>query len=46
MNNIKKKCSSNEHKNSDAIRYCQKCNIYMCNKCLIHHTEILKNPKL
>ena len=27
------KCSFKEHKNIDAIKYCQECNIYLCNKC-------------
>ena len=41
-NNQKQKCSLKEHKNSDSISYCKNCNIYMCNKCQIHHSEILK----
>ena len=52
----KKKCSINEHKEIDAIIYCQDCKINMCEKCeKIHSNSILlknhhtysldKNPK-
>ena len=52
----KKKCSLNEHKEIEAIIYCQECKIYMCNKCekvhsgsglfINHHIYSLdKNPK-
>ena len=52
----KKKCSTNGHKEIDAIIYCQECKINMCDKCekihsntiLLknHHTYSLdKNPK-
>ena len=30
---IKKKCSLEEHKEIDAILYCQDCKIYICKKC-------------
>ena len=26
-----------DHKNIDAVKYCEECKIYMCNKCSIHH---------
>ena len=42
----KKKCSLKEHEEIDAIIYCQECKIYMCNKCLNHHSQFLKNHKL
>ena len=35
-----KKCSSKKHQDTNAIFFCQECNIYMCNKCLNHHDEI------
>ncbi len=41
-----RKCSLNEHKEINAINYCTKCNIYMCNKCLKFHSEIFKNHSL
>ena len=48
------KCSFIEHKEIDAIKYCQECNVYLCNKCdkfhsglcSFHHTFALdKNTK-
>ena len=33
MENNKQKCSLKEHNEFDANSYCQKCEIYMCNKC-------------
>ena len=38
-----KKCSLDEHKEIDAIFYCQECKINMCNKCEKIHSELLKN---
>ena len=35
------KCSSKKHKDSNAISFCQECNIFMCNKCLILHDDLL-----
>ena len=37
------KCSFEDHKNIDAIRYCQECNAYFCNKCEKVHSGLLKN---
>ena len=38
MENIKKKkCSYKDHKEIDALTFCQECKIYMCNKCSSHH---------
>ena len=37
------KCSSEEHKEIDAISFCPECRIYMCNKCQNHHTPLFKN---
>ena len=39
----KKKCSFSEHGDIDAANYCGKCNIFLCNKCDIFHSELLKN---
>ena len=39
--NQKKKCSSKNHSEIDAIVYCQKCNSYYCNKCQNFHSELL-----
>ena len=38
-----KKCSLKEHSNINAIAYCQKCEIYMCNKCNKVHSELCTN---
>ena len=37
-----KKCSLDEHKEIDAIKYCPECRIYMCNKCDNMHSTLLK----
>ena len=39
----KKNCSLEEHKEIEAISYCQDCNIYICKKCENHHSELFKN---
>ena len=38
-----KKCSFKDHKNIDAIKYCQECNIYICNKCEKIHSGFFEN---
>ena len=38
-----KKCSLKKHFQIDAIIYCEECNIYMCNKCSNHHSELFEN---
>ena len=43
MEKINKKCSSQEHLETDAIVYCLECKIYMCNKCINYHTALFKN---
>ena len=44
MNNItNKKCSFEEHKNIDAIDYCNECNIYVCEKCKEYHKYLVEN---
>ena len=40
------KCSSNKHKDIDAIAYCQECNKYFCNKCKNIHKDILEDHKV
>jgi len=42
VENNKKKCSLNEHKENDAVIYCQECKVYMCNKCEKMHSGFLK----
>ncbi len=39
----KSKCSFEEHKDSNAIKYCPKCQIYMCNKCEKTHMNLFKD---
>ena len=46
MENKKYKCSLNEHNELDAICYCQKYDIYMCNKCDKYHIYIFPNHNL
>ena len=37
-------CSLEEHKEIKAVKYCPKCEIYMCNKCEKYHSSpIFKN---
>ena len=38
-----KKCSFKDHSNNNAIAYCQKCEIYMCNKCNKTHSDLFSN---
>ena len=40
---INKKCSLEDHKETDAIYFCQECKISMCKKCEKDHTRLLKN---
>ena len=39
----KKKCSLKEHFEIEATSFCQKCNIYMCNKCEKLHSGLFEN---
>ena len=43
---VQKKCSSEEHKEINAISFCPECRIYMCNKCENLHSPLFKkhNP--
>ena len=46
MDKQKKKCSSKQHGELDSIKYCQECNVYMCNKCEKFHSELLQDHHL
>ena len=46
MEEAKVLCSSTEHEKSNAISFCGKCKIYMCNKCEILHSKLLKNHQI
>ena len=37
------KCSNKKHLEIDAINYCIECNLYLCNKCLNYHSELIEN---
>ena len=39
---IERKCSMEEHKDINAIKYCPECRIYMCNKCENYHSFLFK----
>ena len=41
-----KKCSFSEHKEIDAISFCQECNIFLCNKCEKLHMGWFNNHHL
>ena len=43
MDGQKKKCSYQEHKEINALFYCQECKVYMCNKCENFHSKLLQN---
>ena len=40
MENKKQNCSYKEHKDINAICYCFKCQIYLCNKCINYHKNL------
>ena len=42
----KKKCSLQEHNNTNAIIYCESCKVYMCNKCENLHTKLFPYHKV
>ena len=46
MEDKEKKCSSKEHKEINAILYCQDCKIYLCNKCDNFHSKLFENHDL
>ena len=43
MENKKQKCFNKNHKEVNAISFCQICNVYMCNKCENFHSELCQN---
>ena len=43
MENNNYKCSFIEHKEIDAVKFCQECNVYLCNKCDKFHSGLLNN---
>ena len=46
MDDPKKKCSFEDHKEIDATFYCLNCGINICNKCNIFHSKLLKNHQI
>jgi len=38
-----KKCSFQDHKEVDAVVYCQECKVYLCNKCENFHSKLFIN---
>ena len=40
-----KKCSSKDHEELNASFYCPECKIYLCNKCEVIHSKLLKNHR-
>ena len=43
MNKKTRKCFKEEHKEIDAICFCQECKKYMCNKCEKFHSDFFKD---
>ena len=43
MKNDNIKCSKKEHKEINALIYCQECRKYMCNKCINFHSNLFEN---
>ncbi len=39
-------CSIKGHQEINAIKYCPECKLYLCNKCLEHHSKILEIHKI
>ena len=46
MEKINYKCSSLEHQELEAIKFCLECNIYLCNKCDKFHSTLFSNHHL
>ena len=46
MENKNKKCSYEEHKEVNAICYCENCNVNLCNKCENFHCKLFKAHKI
>ena len=45
MENKKFNCSSEDHLEIESSCYCMKCQVYMCKKCELFHSKLLKNHK-
>ena len=39
------KCSSMNHRETEALLFCNDCKLYMCNKCEKLHSELFQNQK-
>ena len=39
------KCSSKEHNDINAIKFCQECKVYLCNKCNKFHSELFNKHR-
>ena len=46
MEEKKNKCIFREHKDIDAVYYCQDCKIYICNKCFNNHQGFFQNHQI
>ena len=40
------KCSNKKHSDINAIKFCIECNLYLCNKCVNYHSELLDSHHL
>ena len=40
MEFLNHKCSYDDHKDIKAVKYCQECNVYLCNKCNQFHGQL------
>ena len=43
---VQKKCSNKKHLELNAINYCARCDLYLCNKCTNNHNEYLETHRL
>ena len=46
MEKERQKCYNKNHKEVNAIVYCQICKVYMCNKCQNFHSDLFQNHNL
>ena len=46
MEKKENKCSFKDHKEIDAVSYCQECKLYMCKDCTIYHKGLFDNHNL
>ena len=46
MESQKQKCYNKNHKEVNAIVFCQICKVYMCNKCQNFHSDLFQNHNL